>query len=189
MTSSEFEQSSTPPAAPPPPPPLAANIPVRAAICALIPGIGAVYNREYMKAVVHFAVFAGLCIVAESIGIFGLAAFSFYVYTIIDAYRSAEANLGRGGQPNTEGGEINFPLWGGILVLMGVVFLLDNLGAISIRATIQFWPVVLIFLGLYLIFSFVAAKKEVKTARSSPPLGGEASTPDKPRTFPEAGEQ
>jgi hypothetical protein len=164
MNSSEFGQPSSPS---PPPPSAAANIPVRAAICALIPGIGAVYNREYMKAVVHFAVFAGLCIVAESIGIFGLAAFSFYVYTVIDAYRSAEAILRRGDQPNVEGNEINFPLWGGVLVLMGILFLLDNLGAISLRATIQFWPVILIFLGLYLIFSFAMAEKERKAARAS----------------------
>ena len=79
----------------PPPPPtqpgLLANKPARAALCAIIPGIGAVYNREYIKAVVHFTIFAGLTIISESVGVFGLAAFAFYVFTIIDAYRSAEA--------------------------------------------------------------------------------------------------
>src|SRR5690606_27642761 len=65
--------------------------PARAALCALVMGLGAVYNREYTKAVVHFAIFAGLVTLADSVGeFFGFAAFVFYLFTIMDAYRSAE---------------------------------------------------------------------------------------------------
>lgn len=127
----------------------------RAALCAIIPGIGAVYNRDYIKGVVHFSIFAGLIVIAEGVGfIFGLAAFAFYIFTIIDAYRSAEhINRMRLHTPEAQNGpsEINFPLWGGILVLMGVLFLLDSLGAIRLQSIVAFWPLIFIGIGLYLI--------------------------------------
>lgn len=129
----------------------------RAALCAIIPGIGAVYNHDYMKAVVHFSVFACLAVIAESIGIFSLAAFCFYVYTIIDAYRSAD--LAPEESSKSGGQALNFPLWGSILILMGVLFLLDNLGAIHLRSAVQFWPIILIFLGGYLIVTFFKKDK------------------------------
>lgn len=140
----------------PPLPPRASNqASIRAALCALIPGIGAVYNREYVKAVVHFTVFASLAIIADTQPIFGLAAFSYYVYTIIDAYRSAEVIARRGGPSEVAAENINLPLWGGILVVLGVVFLLDNLGAIRLRSAADYWPLILIFLGGYLILNYL----------------------------------
>ncbi|HON00909.1 MAG TPA: DUF5668 domain-containing protein [Acidobacteriota bacterium] len=149
------EQSggTTPPAAPPSPPPTPPRPEqaraVRAALLALIPGMGAVYNCEYTKAVAHFAVFASFIVLADYHGIFGLAAFCFYVFMIIDAYRSAEV-----GPPEERRGgreEMNFPVWGCALVFLGVLFLLDNLGAIHLRSAAQFWPLLLIALGIYLI--------------------------------------
>ncbi len=177
------EQRSQQTAQPPPPQQsqqtgsysYAENRSVRAALCALVPGIGSVYNREYTKAVVHFAVFAGLAIISESVGIFGLAAFSFYVFTIIDAYRSAEVISRRGGSPETGSETMNFPLWGGILILMGVIFLLDNLGAIRIRSIIEFWPLILVFIGGHLIYSYVRQNGDRKPA---PPSSGPASSSD-----------
>lgn len=144
-----------PPPSPPSQPGFLAHQPSRAAVCAIIPGIGAVYNREYIKAVVHFSVFAGLTIIGESVSIFGMAAFAFYVYTIIDAYRSADA-IARGvttasNVSNEQSGGLNLLLWGGLLIAMGVLFLLDNLGAIRLRDAVEFWPILLILLGLYLV--------------------------------------
>jgi hypothetical protein len=163
-------QQQPPP--PPNPPGVLAHKPARAAICAIIPGVGAVYNREYVKAIVQFTVFAGLTIISESVSIFGLAAFAFYVFTIIDAYRSAEAIARRetsdplmGAQ---EAGGLNLLLWGGLLIGMGVLFLLDNLGAIRLRDAVQFWPILLIGLGVYLIISqFTTRKKESPSPRVS----------------------
>ncbi|GAB4241091.1 MAG: hypothetical protein Kow00109_16350 [Acidobacteriota bacterium] len=140
-----------PPTAPLPRP---ENRPVKAALCALIPGIGAVYNGEYTKAVVHFAVFAGLVVLAESEGIFGMAAASFYIFMIIDAYRSAEAAEWRRSTQGAGEAAMNFPIWGGVLILMGVVLLLDNLGAISLRAAARFWPLILVALGVYLLLQY-----------------------------------
>ncbi|UCF39115.1 MAG: hypothetical protein JSU96_09875 [Acidobacteriota bacterium] len=156
-------------------PPIASSKSARAALCAIIPGIGAVYNREYVKAVVHFAVFAGLMIIADEISVFSLAAFSYYIYTIIDAYRSAEAIAkGRDSQMDVSQ-EINMPLWGGVLIGMGVLFLLDNLGAIRLRSAVQFWPVILIFLGGYLIYQFARRKPAPAEAVPPPPYQSQPS--------------
>jgi hypothetical protein len=149
---------------PPPPPGFLAHRPARAAVCAIIPGIGAVYNREYMKAVVYFSIFAGLSIISEAVSIFALASFAFYVFTIIDAYRSAEL-IARGRAPESltgteETSGLNLLLWGGLLIAMGVLFLLDNLGAIRLRDAVEFWPILLIALGVYLVTNqFLSRKK------------------------------
>jgi len=169
MTNQTDQQPKSPPP-PPAQPGFLAHKPARAALCAIIPGIGAVYNREYMKAVVHFSIFAGLTIISESVGIFGLAAFAFYVYTIIDAYRSAEAiALGRS-FTSTAGGEehggLNLLLWGGLLIAMGILFLLDNLGAIRLRDAAEFWPLILIALGGYLVANQLLGHK---SGKASPP--------------------
>lgn len=165
---------------PPPPPPtqpgFLAHKPARAALCAIIPGIGAVYNREYIKAVIHFSIFAGLSIIAEAVGVFSLAAFAWYVFTIIDAYRSAEAIAqGTGTESlmkNEETSGLNLLLWGGLLIAMGVLFLLDNLGAIRLRDAIEFWPILLIGLGAYLVLS------QIVSSRNGGPPSGNASDPE-----------
>ena len=173
--SNEQPLHSTPPPQPPRGPNYAESRPFGAALCALIPGIGAVYNREYTKAVVHFAVFAGLVIISESVGVFGLAAFSFYVFTIIDAYRSAERIIERGEPNEDERDGMNFPLWGGVLILMGVLFLLDNLGAVSIRRAIEYWPLILIFLGVYLLLSYLGGLPRSDRHKPGPPAERETN--------------
>lgn len=178
-------------AAPPPPRPLAppsavgvGPMPTRAAVCGLIPGIGAVYNREYEKAVIHFSVFAGLAYMAESVGIFGLAAFCFYVFTVIDAYRSAESIARRGGVGAAGDDRLNLPVWGGVLVLMGLLFLLDNLGAIHLRSTVKFWPLLLIFLGIYLIVPYFRVGRKGPAERPAATPMGSLSIPGVPPVEP-----
>ncbi len=156
--------------------------PGRAAAAALIPSIGAVYNREYIKAVVHFAVFAGLMIVGESVEPFTMAAFVFYIFTIIDAYRSAEVIARRTPSPSQADSpeQINLPLWGGALILMGIVFLLDSLDVFRVHAIVKFWPLIFIGLGSYLIFDYLRglrkSRKEGSAPQQAPPL---PPTPEK----------
>jgi hypothetical protein len=170
------------PQPPPTPPEMSSHSPSRAALFALIPGIGAVYNREYIKAVVHLSVFAGLVIIAESVGIFGLLAFSFYVYTIFDSYRSAEIIARRSpNEINQDQEEINLPFWGGIILLMGILFLLDNLGAISLRTAFRFWPMILIALGGYLIVKYVRSNQN-KTVPAQPIERPESTSYTPPQT-------
>ncbi len=148
----------------PPPPPnqdRKSNA-TKAALCGIIPGVGAVYNLDYMKAVVHLAAFSGLCVFAEANGIFGLFAFVFYVFTIFDAYRSA---MDPQKKREFSSDQINMPLWGLLLIVLGVVFLLDSLDAISLRSITKFWPLVLVFLGCYMVFQYFLTGKKSKDVR------------------------
>ncbi len=157
-------------------PRLATYSPGRAALFAIIPGIGAVYNRQYVKAVLHFAIFAGLTIVANNgPGVFGAAAFAFYIFTIIDAYRSAQAIL-RNVVANPrlleqESEDINVPVWGGVLVLLGVLFFLNNLGVFSLAEMTRFlWPLFFVGLGVYLVVDYyLAGRRRPQTGELQPP--------------------
>jgi hypothetical protein len=170
----ENQQFEMPPQPPPRVPTPPSHLPSRAALFAIIPGIGAVYNREYVKAVVHLSVFAGLVIIAESVAIFSLLAFSFYVYTIIDSYRSAELISRRvpGEKEKEEEEEINLPFWGGTILLMGILFLLDNL-----RSAFQFWPLLLVALGGYLIWKYLQNGKRGAVQETTTPIQNPTYTP------------
>lgn len=131
--------------------------PGRAALFAAVPGMGAVYNREYAKGLIHFSIFAVLCLMADrGPEIFGFAAVAFWVYQMLDAYRSAQARLRRRlARPDQadEEEQINAPVWGIVLLGVGVLFLVDNLVPIDVfRFVDRLWPVALIGLGIYLIF-------------------------------------
>jgi len=54
--------------------------------------------------------------------------------------------------PQRLGGPAGVPLGAVILIALGVLLLLDNLGVLSFRWTAQFWPIVLIALGVWLAF-------------------------------------
>jgi len=154
---------------PPPPPKDKSSDATKAALCAIVPGVGAVYNQDYMKAVVHLAAFASLCIFAEASGIFGLLAFVFYVFTIFDAYRSAQdPRKKREFNPN----QINMPVWGIILILLGTIFLLDSLDAISLRSITKFWPLTLVFLGCYMVFQYFFTRDGRRSSQAGRPDPG-----------------
>ena len=135
---------------------LPTDSPKRAALCAIIPGLGAVYNNEYMKAITYFAVWAALSAMGSRIsGVFGFGAFVFIIYTMFDAYRSAEAKL-RSRLESEEPAEASsgkdktFIAWGVFLIILGVLFLLQNV--IPYYYLRQYWPLLFILLGAYLVY-------------------------------------
>ena len=83
-------------AIPPPPTPGEPN-PGLAALLGLIPGVGAMYNGQYAKGVVHLIVFAILVSLANENGIFGLFIAGWVCYQVIEAYHTAKAR--RDGTP------------------------------------------------------------------------------------------
>ncbi|HEY3128807.1 MAG TPA: DUF5668 domain-containing protein [Acidobacteriota bacterium] len=157
--------------------------PKRAAVFAVVPGMGAVYNRQYNKALVHFATFALLMLIADQgPDVFGFAAFSFWVFTIIDAYRSAQEILRhRLTEPVSEPHEkpLNAPLWGGALILLGSLFFISNLGLISFDFLRRFWPLAFVFLGLYLIYDHYRKQKEASSTTAAPVRTGQPSAQHK----------
>jgi len=146
------------------------DAPKRAALLSLIPGMGAVYNNQYVKALTFFAVFALLVIMADQVhGVFGSAAFVFIIFTMFDSYRTAEANLRNrmdpAASPAPSEERMTFG-WGLFLVALGVLFLLQNI--IPFYFMHRLWPLMFIALGAWLVFRFVQDRKE-GTGRAAPP--------------------
>lgn len=129
--------------------------PRRAAVCAVIPGMGAVYNSEYMKAITYFAVFAALVVMGDHIhGVFGFGAFVFLIFTMFDAYRTAESQNkarleGMPAKPQPER-DRSVVGWGILLIALGVVLLLQNY--IPYYFLNRAWPLAFIILGGYLVY-------------------------------------
>jgi len=68
-----------------------------AALLGIIPGVGAMYNGQYAKGVVHLIVFAILISLADEHGIFGIFIAGWVVYQILEAHHTARAR--RDGTP------------------------------------------------------------------------------------------
>ena len=68
-----------------------------AALLGFIPGVGAFYNGQYAKGVVHLIVFAVLVSLTDSNGIFGLFITGWIFYMVFEAYQTARAR--RDGTP------------------------------------------------------------------------------------------
>jgi TM2 domain-containing membrane protein YozV len=94
----------TVPQAPPPPyaggPPVAPVVvrpgsgnPVLAALLSIIPGVGQMYNEQYAKGLIFVLIYAALIqLISNGLGaIGGITIAGFYIFQIIDAYKTAKA--------------------------------------------------------------------------------------------------
>jgi uncharacterized integral membrane protein len=149
-----------------------ADSPKRAAVCALIPGMGAVYNNEYLKAITFFAVFAALVTMGDNVhAVFGFGAFAFLVFTMFDSYRVAEAKTRarvEGAPPAKQTHPDKTVVgWGIFLILLGILFMLQNV--ISYYFLHRMWPLVFIFLGAYLVYRYLRDPAGAESA-PAPPL-------------------
>ena len=142
-----------------------------------IPGLGAVYNGEYTKALVFVAIFIGL-VTLNSTGarqpLYGLMTGFFCLYMPIEALITArrkaqiDGSSEPAGTPATPGSSVpaetgetttatarprQFPVNAIILIAIGGVFLLDTLGWLDVdRALDAGWPLILIAIGGYLLW-------------------------------------
>ncbi len=78
-------------------PPAGAPHPVLAAFLGLIPGVGAMYNGQFIKGLVHVVIFAVLVSAAHVYGVFGLFIAGWIFYQVFEAYHTAKAR--RDGEP------------------------------------------------------------------------------------------
>lgn len=63
-----------------------------ACILGFIPGVGAMYNGQFMKAFAHVVIFVLLILAASNIsGLFGIGIAFFVIYMAFEAYKTAEA--------------------------------------------------------------------------------------------------
>lgn len=153
----------------PPDPAIAAGIPPKglpnptlAAFLGIIPGVGAFYNGQYQKGVVHFVILVGLAMLADQFEIFGFGIVLFMGYMIWDAYKTAKARITGEPVPDIFGinnlfgleapptgaavGKAQPPIGAIVLIGLGILFLL---GDINRRIVQDYWPIILIVIGLW----------------------------------------
>ncbi len=78
------------------PPPGAPN-PAAAAVLGLIPGVGAMYNGQFFKGLIHVVIFAVLISITDHYAIFGLFIAAWIFYQSFEAFHTAKAR--RDGMP------------------------------------------------------------------------------------------
>ncbi len=134
----------------------------------LIPGVGAIYNGQYLKGLVHAVIFGLMVSLMNAtdggagqpfIG-FILTAFMFYMP--FEAYHTAKRR--QLGQPVEEFSSLiaqnriasRTPIGPIFLIGIGVLFLLDTLHLVEFRDLARFWPVLLILIGAFMLYNRVA---------------------------------
>jgi TM2 domain-containing membrane protein YozV len=78
-------------------PPAGGPNPVAAAVLGIIPGVGAMYNGQFFKGLIHVVIFAVLISITDHYGIFGIFIGAWVLYQSFEAYHTALAR--RDGQP------------------------------------------------------------------------------------------
>jgi hypothetical protein len=123
-----------------------------------IPGLGAVYNGEYVKALIHVVIFGGIIALfnADLPGamdaFLGITLGCFYFYMPIDAYRVAKARrTGEPQPPDLLESEGRKPIGAIVLIVMGVLFLLANFHLLQRDWFGKAWPAGLILLGVWIL--------------------------------------
>lgn len=137
--------------------------PVLALILGTIPGVGAIYNGQYAKGLIHAVIF-GLLITIVSSGsqalapLVGILIGVWWFYMVLEAYHTARKR--RDGIAvdefssilNLHGNRTGFPMGAVLLIGLGMLLLLDTTGLIPLERLIRFWPIALILLGVYMLY-------------------------------------
>jgi TM2 domain-containing membrane protein YozV len=153
-----------------------------AAVLGFIPGVGAMYNGQFMKGFIHVLIFASLIWAADRAGFFGIFIPFFIFYMVLDAYKTAHAiELGlpvpdpfgleqalggaRPAQPapppanpgeplpvaaTGDSTHSNAPIGAVVLIILGLLFLLDNVGIFQFHWIGRLWPIILVVIGVWL---------------------------------------
>lgn len=146
----------------------------------IVPGLGAAYNGQTSKALVHFAIFASffqMATVTDGVLFFVLGMIFSWLFAIVDAYRTAQL-IRAGLAPDAEGDAIARRLYGNpfawaiLLIVIGTIFLLHTLFGIQLPVR-EFLPVALVALGAYMLYDFFANRRKREgsafDARRPPP--------------------
>ncbi len=138
----------------------------------LVPGLGAAYNGQTSKALVHFAIFASffqMAIITDGLAFFVLGIGGALLFAAVDAYRTAQL-IRAGLAPDTESDAIarrlygNPLAWSVMLVALGTIFLLHTVFGVRLNVR-EFLPVALIALGGYMLYDYLSNRR--KRAASS----------------------
>jgi hypothetical protein len=128
----------------------------------ILPGLGAVYNGEYNKALIHIVIFASLVfglansdeLSAGAITMLGLLLSGFIFYTAFDSMRVAQAkNSGQPLAPDPlESFSRSLPIGPIVLIGIGGLMLLNNFRIFDFLhlGLSRTWPLILIGVGIFL---------------------------------------
>ena len=135
----------------------------------MIPGVGAIYNGQYAKGLLHAFVWGLLISIANSNAahgvepIFVMSVIAWMAYMAFEAYHTARKR--RLGEPVDEyssilnlRGQHNVPIVAIGLIVMGVLFLLHTLNLLDFEYVVRYWPVLLIAAGVYLLFGRISGR-------------------------------
>jgi len=141
--------------------------PILATLLSLFcPGLGAAYNGQTSKGLVHFLVFIGLfqmAIISGGMAVFVLGFMGMWLYAALDSWRTAQM-IRSGITPNGAEDVLvrrfsgNAKLWGVVLTVIGLSFLMQTIFNIQFLMTIVL-PVVFIGIGIHLIRNYFLKSK------------------------------
>ncbi len=129
------------------------------------PGLGAAYNGQTTKALVHFAVFVGLFQMAVLTGtpLFVLGFMGMWGFALVDSWRTAQA-IRSGVTPDVAEDILvkrfagNPKLWGIVLLVLGAAFLFQRIFHIGALMRVVL-PVLLIGFGIYILRGYIFKDK------------------------------
>jgi len=170
----------TPPSVPAPPPPVAPAGPIAARgygygdplakspglalfLSILCPGLGHIYVGAYERSLMIIGGIAvSIWAIVHSEGELWPLAFAIafaYFFSIFDAYREAQiANLAGQELPKPQRQGEGRLMFGIFLSVVAILVLADNLDLFDIRWFYEWWPVLVLLIGVYFIGSWVWEK-------------------------------
>ena len=148
----------------------------------MIPGVGAIYNGQYAKGMVHAIIWGVLMSIADSRAAHGLepvfvmTVVAWMAYMAFEAYHTArkrrmgEAVDEYSSLVNLSGRSDQIPLAAVVLIILGILLLLHTLDLLDFDRVVRFWPVLLIAAGVYLLYGrFSGRDTAVGEARNERP--------------------
>lgn len=135
--------------------------PSLAAFLAIFPGMGSIYNGNFLKGITYMLVFAVLIVLTNSAHdpdavVFALMIAGFYIFQIIDSYNEA-GKLNQACPPGEESAPVreDLSLFSAIVVLvLGIIFQLANFDLFTYRQITRLWPLALIAFGIKIVFNY-----------------------------------
>jgi hypothetical protein len=136
-----------------------------------IPGVGAIYNGQYAKGLVHAVIFGVIISILDSGSggaepLFAMVLTAWIFYMAFEAYHTARKR--RMGEPvdeysgilSLQGRASNAPIAGVVLVVLGGLLLLHTLNLLDFTYLMRYWPVLLIGAGVYLLYTRFSGNQE-----------------------------
>ena len=130
--------------------------PTLAFVLGFLPGLGAFYNEQFGKGIIHLALFLFLFIIGVDGAVSGgaeaalwICIAALWIYMPVDAYRTAKARLaGQRLDDPLENFSKGRPVGPILIIVVGFLLLLHNFDWFPWWRIQQFWPVLLIVVGV-----------------------------------------